>query len=705
MTTKQPGSRQGALQFLGMDAPKQRGADEMLQAYHATAALYLVQSRVSEAVASVDWTVKVDGEPSDEHPLNALWQDPNPKMTGRQFRFLQTAYRDISGESFLEVEEADSKHPSPVRLYPLPPPSVDIEQRRGQVSARISLGDRSDSVPFGRIIHSVDGTNLENPYSRGRGMAEVLAQELEIDEFAAEFLRAFFHNDATPRTVVSSKHMTSDQRERLEDRWNARHQGAAKSHQTAVINGDELSVQRLSEQFQHLNVTDLRDWHINLARRLYGVPPEVTGQVEDSNRATARAARQIMAEYVTRPRLQQLQDIWTNDIIPLFDDADRLSLEHSNPTVEDKEHTRGVMKDHPSSFTVNEIRDEAGKPPREDGNVYLREPSVVAVDAGSVEAEGDKQPSLNVDQLPDLTEQTKQIEEDDDILQFPVHVHDGSTKAPGDLPDDLTPEQISEALQPEELEGEMAEAYRGHTLDFASAEAAALGSDVDLQALNPLVRDHVEKFGAQQVVGIVETQQDNINEIIDRGIKTGKNPLDLTDDLDELYLDQIIPNRSEVIARTEMLRASNWGRYQAQRMTNIVERREWVTSMDGRQRKAHADLDGTVVKKDEPFKIRGASARFPGDFGVAGLDIQCRCTVVAKIPERAAKPTHVRAPDGGFYAGPREMMWRDFDSRLSDAEDAFLGTTRQALRKARRIVLRRAGRVLGVDVRDRLEAA
>lgn len=42
-----------------------------------------------------------------------------------------------------------------------------------------------------------------DPYRRGLGQAEALADEIEIDEYAAKFQKKFFYNDATPGIVVA----------------------------------------------------------------------------------------------------------------------------------------------------------------------------------------------------------------------------------------------------------------------------------------------------------------------------------------------------------------------------------------------------------------------------------------------------------------------------------------------------------------------
>ena len=56
----------------------------------------------------------------------------------------------------------------------------------------------------------------------------------------------------------------------------------------------------------------------------------------------------------------------------------------------------------------------------------------------------------------------------------------------------------------------------------------------------------------------------------------------------------------------------------------------WVTMGDDRVRDPHRLLDGKTIGIDEAFEIDGASAMFPGSFGRADLDCNCRCYLLYK---------------------------------------------------------------------------
>jgi len=88
--------------------------------------------------------------------------------------------------------------------------------------------------------------------------------------------------------------------------------------------------------------------------------------------------------------------------------------------------------------------------------------------------------------------------------------------------------------------------------------------------------------------------------------------------------------RTELIARTETMRASNGSQTNLFKQWN-VPRHEWVATPDAVVREAHGMADGQVVKVGEPFNVGGFSMMYPGDMsGGAGMELiaNCRCTTV-----------------------------------------------------------------------------
>lgn len=87
------------------------------------------------------------------------------------------------------------------------------------------------------------------------------------------------------------------------------------------------------------------------------------------------------------------------------------------------------------------------------------------------------------------------------------------------------------------------------------------------------------------------------------------------------------------IARTEGHRITEQARDKARHRAkeagaDVVK--QWDSTLDGRTRKSHRKLDGQVRELDEPFEVNGHKAQYPGGFGIAKEDINCRCVTLQR---------------------------------------------------------------------------
>lgn len=122
--------------------------------------------------------------------------------------------------------------------------------------------------------------------------------------------------------------------------------------------------------------------------------------------------------------------------------------------------------------------------------------------------------------------------------------------------------------------------------------------------------------------------QKQLDALFDRYI-TGELP---TDDI-EWFLERTPPHRTEMIARTETMRASNAGTQEIYKDWGVAQE-EWLATQDDRVRPAHLEANGQIVGIDEPFIVGGEALMYPGDpKGSAENTIQCRCTTIPVIPK------------------------------------------------------------------------
>lgn len=92
-------------------------------------------------------------------------------------------------------------------------------------------------------------------------------------------------------------------------------------------------------------------------------------------------------------------------------------------------------------------------------------------------------------------------------------------------------------------------------------------------------------------------------------------------------------SRAKTIVRTENHRIQQSAAYDAQQSSKAMGAdvvKQWDSTLDGRTRPTHRQLDGQIREIDEPFEANGMKAMFPGDFGDPAEDCNCRCVSLTR---------------------------------------------------------------------------
>lgn len=172
---------------------------------------------------------------------------------------------------------------------------------------------------------------------------------------------------------------------------------------------------------------------------------------------------------------------------------------------------------------------------------------------------------------------------------------------------------------------------------------ATFGLAFDVRAL--LAEEFVSSYQFTFVDPISQNSADEIRQIFEAAFADGWSVPQMQETLTNLFEQwmenegvsegdlyfaerRLPPYRAQLIARTEMIRASNAGSMGVYRQW-AVRMKEWLATMDERVRDSHAAANGQVVPMDEPFEVGGAALMYPGDpNGPLGETVQCRCTVL-----------------------------------------------------------------------------
>lgn len=130
-------------------------------------------------------------------------------------------------------------------------------------------------------------------------------------------------------------------------------------------------------------------------------------------------------------------------------------------------------------------------------------------------------------------------------------------------------------------------------------------------------------------------------------------------------------NRSMRIARTEGHRIQSEAKLDCmnnakKKGANIVK--QWDSTLDGRTRPEHKQLDGQIREIDEDFEVDGYSAQGPGGFGDPYMDCNCRCCLLQRakwaLDDEELKTLQDRAE---YFGLDKSQNFQDFKDKYINA--------------------------------------
>lgn len=373
------GGGPGSQMLFERETPDRMGRGAILAAFHHVPTLNSVLTLKAKAVAEVPFHVERDGEVIDDHPVADLLSSPNSEQSAYDYKYLQTLYLELLGETFAVIDSTPEQAGRDTQLLPFPPTSVKRKQSRGSSgefwrvrhnNLEIEITE-SDNILWRKL------PDLRDPYGRGIGLGRALQDELEITQYAADTEKAAFYNNGRPDFMVQLPGANKNQIDRFREKWQRQLRGVDQTGSGLFLGGAEgqkIQFREVSRSLDDMTVEELRDFSHRVIERVPGVPPELLGRVENSNRATIENAEQIFARWQLKPTLRQMQETFQQQLVPLFGDDD-VRVTFPDPEPNASTFALEVAKEFPQAFTVNEIRQLAGETPREGGDIYIRRPA------------------------------------------------------------------------------------------------------------------------------------------------------------------------------------------------------------------------------------------------------------------------------------------------------------------------------------------
>ena len=728
--------------------PPERGSAEILGLFRTSPWLRAVTHKIASSFASVEWTVyastsAVAGggskyvhndtikrstplvrpalvrravstgelEALHKHPLSVLLKKPNPVMSGRTMRHVCQVHVDLLGETFIVLDTNPAG--MPIRMWPIPPTWVKDLPTDQAPFYKVDIDNTSHQIPITNMIHIRD-PNPANPYGRGVGVGMSLADEVDVDEFAAKHVSTWFHNKGMPDMLISMEGAHKPALEQAKRTWDNANRGFQKAYRTHWT-GAKLDVKRLDTSFKDMALLEIRTFERNSIIQVFGVPPEKIGIIDNSNRSTSESAHFIFANDVIVPRCELWRSELQNKLVERFDE--RLILEYTSPVPGDREYRRSIMQAFSNVFTVDEIRSLADMDPlpNKQGEGYIMPPGQIYVtDLTSLQAppvfgyhlsagvltNNEIREKLKLPPaLGDWGNERSTGMYVDPNMFLGTGASDGATALPADVQAGNTSamqqarlalsavrpvrksiskakiKAILDSVDEEAMWGRAEPVLRSLMTTWGNDTMKAIGyaSDFDMNA--PDVATFLREYAADRLGRLVgQTTKDELAIALQEVEASGGDDEEGAAAVRRVFTRAEV-ERSDMIAETEVRRSSMFASKEAMTQSGIVLQNEWLSTQDGRARDSHLTMDGQQRDLDKPFELvsgqhAGARTMYPGGFGIAGEDINCRCAIApTMIEDDVEAAAIINARKSGLVLTSRMTederitVWRALDAK------------------------------------------
>lgn len=199
-------------------------------------------------------------------------------------------------------------------------------------------------------------------------------------------------------------------------------------------------------------------------------------------------------------------------------------------------------------------------------------------------------------------------------------------------------------------------------------------------AVKAVITDSQIKEGLYRGLGVnIQQLKQAIRQEITRGLAANMPLADIARNIANRSKAPL--SRAKTIVRTEghrIQQASSNDAREAAKANGCDVVKQWDGTLDKDTRPTHRRLDGQIRETNEPFEMDGKKAMYPGDFGKAEEDCNCRCVALTrarwaldedelKVLKERAKFFGLQEDDSKAYGQAKAKDFADFRKRYLKA--------------------------------------
>lgn len=517
-----------------------------------------------------------------------------------------------------------------------------------------------------------------NPMNEFAGLSPLAAARLsvELGMSGLKSNKALFDQGMHLGGVISpaggAPSFGKDQATALEKLIDTKFRGQGKFHRWLIASGGELKVQPMGINPKDAEFVEQMKWSLADVCRVYQVPPVLVQDLENSTYSNFEQALRALWSLCIQPQARMIAGQLNEQLLPMFgNQADRCEFDFSGvdalQEAEDSRWAREQGQITTGAITINEWRASRGYDPVPWGdapNGATGEAITQAPETGTADdtqeagkssdrrrrtkrhavkiAYGDDEHRTLMNRFEKRVGKRERDfrtmlveyfeEQERDVL---AELAKGGKIAPtgtgaNRFPDTQTrdPFSPSERLRwIEELRRRATPLLSEAVDDAGEATLSELSVSASFNLQNPrtqaAIRQQAQTFAAQ----VNEATYTALKASLAAGEELGESIDDLAGRVRHV-MGIAQRSRSETIARTEIIRATNFGAVEGARQSGVVAQKKWLSTLDDRTRDWHLEAMDQTVNLDEPFSVDGEALDYPGDSaGSAENTINCRCTL------------------------------------------------------------------------------
>ncbi len=612
-----------------------------------------------------------DAETIEDHPFFDLMERPNSRTPGILFARQLVVDMLLTGDAFALV----AGQGEPRALLRLHPERVKIVPNDDGQVKEYEYNGAGSVVRYGyeQVLHFRSPSWQSNPSMLyGSGAIESLHNDLTTDLAASE-LAAKSAQTGLPTGIISpaesSDIWTKPQITQLREGFEKQ----LRQKSGTVILGAGVEYKQLSHSLRDLEYQETRNMAKEAVMAALGVVPVRVG-VESANYASSRQQMRLYWEQL-QSRSMLMDSEWTR-LLRMFPDSDGLRVVSDFSEVDALQESRTERVNRVNTWWMMGVSLQEAAALEGFENLNAEE---------TTEAEPEPQEETDAEQVARWLVYDNQQNEQADTEKAAKWISGSAHTVDLDTDEGRAiawRSFIDRVHTPHErrIASAMRRYLRQQAARIAKNLKEELGNRSVTKSIDPVVLDRVldEAFERQELLTLfrplyrraMQQAFDEAAKNINADLLFGRRELELEataavrqmatsilsttgDKVGKLVNDLIAegatlpdmqaaivqgagftPARAMTIARTETTRIANGAAnraYHRAEESGIQIEKMWLSARDSDVRDAHMDLDGTTVPAKGVFTYEGATAANPGEFGTGELDINCRCSTIARV--------------------------------------------------------------------------